>query len=345
MDGFAFKDLSFDARGADFRIRPHITKIVKMGLEGPQSGIHFPLKERYRKCNLTVEGREESYNRWDDTVSTSKVIDKPICKDAETDTSDLLDDKGDSEDVGDVAVPEPELPPMVPKESYYYDSIGRRYRADEFGNKIVRSTRPPTISSEDWKKAGSGRKGKEEKRKIIETFKAAGLALGDKDIPPAASATDADIEDMEFEICRYAEESFLQSIEDYCAPVDGFLQDACIAAQADDGVKVKHTRRARQRQKNKIPRMPRGTDAAQGHRPKLAPPWGIPACIAMPVSKKEVEAKTVDGQAARNARDAEWKKLWDNDVWDSSVVREWGAVAKEARVKGQEIHLGRLSSE
>ena len=62
LEDFAFKDLSYDARGADFAIRPHITKIVKMGLEGQQSGIHFPLKERYRECNLTVKGREDSYS-------------------------------------------------------------------------------------------------------------------------------------------------------------------------------------------------------------------------------------------------------------------------------------------
>ena len=85
-----------------------------------------------------------------------------------------------------------------------------------------------------------------------------------------------------------------------------------------------------------MPVVPLGNDS---HREKLVTnTFFHSACIARPVKKNELEASP----KAREARDKEWKRLWDKHVWDASAVKEWDTVAKEAREKGEEIHLGRL---
>ena len=42
------------------------------------------------------------------------------------------------------------------------------------------------------------------------------------------------------------------------------------------------------------------------------------------------------------AKDKEWGKLWDQKVWDRSVVKSWPQVAYEARSQHKDIHLGKL---
>ena len=66
--------------------------------------------------------------------------------------------------------------------------------------------------------------------------------------------------------------------------------------------------------------------------------FNIPACVARPVGKKELE-RTL---AALEARDKEWRRLRSKQVWDESVGREWDDVAKEARLRGEEVDMGRL---
>ena len=74
------------------------------------------------------------------------------------------------------------------------------------------------------------------------------------------------------------------------------------------------------------------------HRPKTSNRLPFPACVARPVGKKELmrEKKAIE------AMKAEWKRLWDKKVWDASTVAEWSDVAREARRRGEEIHMGRL---
>ena len=60
--------------------------------------------------------------------------------------------------------------------------------------------------------------------------------------------------------------------------------------------------------------------------------------VARPVGKKEIEAQP----KAQEAVQKEWQRLRDKRVWDESSVREWGDVAKEARDKGKEVHIGYL---
>ena len=66
--------------------------------------------------------------------------------------------------------------------------------------------------------------------------------------------------------------------------------------------------------------------------------FGIPACVARPVGKRELESSP----EALKAQKSEWNRLWKRGVWDDSVVRKWSDVAAQARAEKREIHLGRL---
>ena len=54
LSDFIGKSLHEDAEAKDFRIWPHITEQVKLG----SRGVCFPLKPRYDKANLTLDGVE-----------------------------------------------------------------------------------------------------------------------------------------------------------------------------------------------------------------------------------------------------------------------------------------------
>ena len=45
------------------------------------------------------------------------------------------------------------------------------------------------------------------------------------------------------------------------------------------------------------------------------------------LAKKEITRQP----KAKEAAVKEWKRLWEKDVWDATVVREWHDVAAEAR--------------
>ena len=66
--------------------------------------------------------------------------------------------------------------------------------------------------------------------------------------------------------------------------------------------------------------------------------YGVPACVARPVGKKEIASQP----KAREAAVKEWKRLWEKDDWDANVVREWHDVAAEARKDHVDVHMGRL---
>ena len=68
----------------------------------------------------------------------------------------------------------------------------------------------------------------------------------------------------------------------------------------------------------------------EAHRPKI-PDARLyhPACVARPVKKDELEAS----DEAKGARDKEWQRLWEKDVWDPESVMEWDDVARIARTK------------
>ena len=64
----------------------------------------------------------------------------------------------------------------------------------------------------------------------------------------------------------------------------------------------------------------------------------LQAHIARDVSKTEMRAH----KEALLAQEKEWKKVWDEKVWDESIVRSWNQKANEARRTGKYIHLGKL---
>ena len=86
-----------------------------------------------------------------------------------------------------------------------------------------------------------------------------------------------------------------------------------------------------------IPKMPT-TPYVPQHRPKLRPRLPVNACVARPVTRKEVRSNP----KAREVMKAEWDRLRKMGTWDELVVREWRDVAREARQSGQEVHFGYL---
>ena len=78
-------------------------------------------------------------------------------------------------------------------------------------------------------------------------------------------------------------------------------------------------------------------DEAHRHKNPIST-YGLPACVARPVGKKEIEQEP----AAQLAVQKEWDRLWKKHVWDASTVREWTDVAAKARDEKKEIHMGRL---
>ena len=64
----------------------------------------------------------------------------------------------------------------------------------------------------------------------------------------------------------------------------------------------------------------------------------FPIAVARPVGKKELEASP----EALKARGAEWDRLRKQHVWDIESVREWKDVAREARLRGEEVMFGHV---
>ena len=68
---FSGQSLAMDADGYDYRITPHITKQVRFGSEG----IVFPLKARYAKQNLCIDGIDPIA----DSSEEKRLADLPRC--------------------------------------------------------------------------------------------------------------------------------------------------------------------------------------------------------------------------------------------------------------------------
>ena len=75
------------------------------------------------------------------------------------------------------------------------------------------------------------------------------------------------------------------------------------------------------------------------HRTKLVESaLSVYACIARPVSKREIESN----DDCKKAMDKEWDRLTAKKVWDLNSVREWDDVAAEANEKNEIVHMGRV---
>ena len=91
-----------------------------------------------------------------------------------------------------------------------------------------------------------------------------------------------------------------------------------------------------------LPKMPCTKRRRQKHRPKTHQPR-YNACVARPVSKKEVN----DNPKAKAAQQAEWQRLrtvprpdGGTGVWEESLVEEWRDVKRKALKDGLNIHIG-----
>ena len=83
--------------------------------------------------------------------------------------------------------------------------------------------------------------------------------------------------------------------------------------------------------------------SSQPHRwrnPKRLRVPPLPLAVSRPVTKKEWESKP-DGDAAKSVK-KEWKKLWDQRVWDPDSVQCWYKIAADARKSGKKVHMGAL---
>jgi len=64
------------------------------------------------------------------------------------------------------------------------------------------------------------------------------------------------------------------------------------------------------------------------------------ACIARSIGKEEM----MTSEKGLKALEVEWKKLWDQTVWDPTVIKNYHQVMYEAKASGSYIHIGKLFS-
>ena len=88
----------------------------------------------------------------------------------------------------------------------------------------------------------------------------------------------------------------------------------------------------------KYPSMPRVTSERIQHREKAVKVVRFfDALVSRPVGRKEM----LTNPDALASMKKEWSGLIDQGVFDLGAVREYDAVAKEAKAKGEEIHMAR----
>ncbi len=185
LSDFAGGDFREDAAAKDWNfIRPHITKTVKMD----SYGVRFPLKPKHMRYNNTIEGIEEAQAReehegvlrnrmtaeerranvgYDEIVQAENILRQEL---EDYDSWPKVDDKDiPNPVVGEDFPGDPELirkapktmedhetgreDDEVPEEHFMYDSIGREFKADCMGYKIINKkvNRPYAIDPQEWK--------------------------------------------------------------------------------------------------------------------------------------------------------------------------------------------------
>jgi len=182
---FMDKSLHVDTAPENFDVRPHTTDICKMSI---RKGPCYPLRERYDKANMTLEGVEafwHDYSREDYGPNGPPRTDssgKPLDPKAHTYTQDayVQESNAAQEELvkSEEAIASDDAEPVVPstpddlivteedvahfffvheqgvdsegKKMTVTDRAGRTYPADTYGTRIVRSRRPPTIDSYHW---------------------------------------------------------------------------------------------------------------------------------------------------------------------------------------------------
>ena len=310
---FSGRNLRADVGAAEFpRFRPQIVKVVRTG----KLGTCFPLKKTYDRVNCTLEGIEETAPISDQSVEMSVREKSPDEIDAlsrlvnESD-NDLADDEREKvvfESIGDDPIADmtadreevsiyPDTYQILT--DHKYDAIGKRYGVDQFGNRMYKSSRPAWVDIDDWNIAN-----KEGKN----IFRAT------SGLPPLAASKLIDPDDE------------WNSIDDivnkYESEIDSLSRGHTLASAATQPRKRKY-------KSSRVPLMPcmPVSFGKEDHRPKSIvekPFFGIPACVARPVDKKEMLANP----KAIDAMIQEWARLRDKHVWDEEVVMTWNELRK-----------------
>ena len=146
-----------DAKNFPLSIRsPHVVGAMRLP-NGDE--IRFPLKAEYDRVNYTLEGLRDKIRRTDGTDFDEAPVGPDIG--IEGATRDSVEQLVGTEtaDTGEVAesVKDPygEIGVVLNDkgERCKYDALGRLYRIDEFGSRILaNSSRPPYFPTELWKK-------------------------------------------------------------------------------------------------------------------------------------------------------------------------------------------------
>jgi hypothetical protein len=352
LDDFINANLDVGASGTKFRISPHITERVDLGARG----VCFPLRPAYERANETLVGRKDSAKvrklasrdgtEFDEFGVARKCIfstaDSVAVRNAEEEPSDQAEPSatvGAGSDEGIVAA-EPSASEgagsassssdnRTPARNWYVDASGRRYPADHRGDKIMKSNRPAHLSSTDWFGMSAAAKSAvvEAERKRLEEERSV-----------AAPAISVDDDDDPWRRIRAAIRRIEDSIDDI-AGGNGEPGAPAISKKTNPN----KNKRSETLSYANPPMMP-CKEPDKSHRMKRPPShFGIPACVARPVSKSEIAKNpTLKSGSCRDALDKEWKRLREKKVWDEGSVKNWKEAIHHARNTKNSIHLGRM---
>ena len=353
--GRDFSELADPRKWGD--LHPHVTKVVKIG----HMGLTFPCKAKYDRVNYSLDGIEEAWDLFD-----------PQRMDVNVETRDeLRQDEVRGKAAEAVAQEEKEdlarvVDGPVPAESaghgaeaagswlygYAYDSIGRPYKLDLYGQRIRKgSRRPPYWKVADWARLS-------EKRKL----EVAALEAAEKEkeaaVPPASpipaapaeqAAWDDKYDTLWSDINKGVDE-FNESWDKQCdGEYEADVETDLPAAPAVKRSRLsQHQRRARRKiishgADPNIPAMPcEQVRPKASHRPRHIHPL-FPACVAEPVKRKDIAGiKEGDTFPAVEAMWKEANNLGKKKTWLLETVRPWRDVAYEARSRGETIHIGEV---
>ena len=321
LDDFVGQNFDVDAAGSDYRVFPHVTERVDLG----KRGVCFPLKPACDRANQSLDGRADAYEireqgpswaAYDEYGVEKKCIFSQAASKAIISAESNIEEGGDpggepeesESDPGgafadapgedsDAPVDEPGEPsagePTAPPEPrFFVDSIGRRYPADEHGQKIFKSRRPAHILQHEWKKLNPG-----ERNAICDAFHEA-----EQETAVDAAAAIVEAENLWTDMS----ETILKvhaSIGDIAAevPVDssgaftGAEGKTSTSANATPSAAAPKTSNRQAKLKKKVILGPHSVPSMPCKKPTGVPrekisraSYLIPACVARPVTKKEI---------------------------------------------------------
>ncbi|OLP93893.1 hypothetical protein AK812_SmicGene24167 [Symbiodinium microadriaticum] len=248
--------------------------------------------------------------------------------------------KGDEEDPGDILRRLKEAK-LVGDDVEHWHTGGVAYKIGSDGRRIVPSRRPKHLySPEEWDTLGAKARAKAYKKDKREKAKAAKkekkrTAVGKKIVnnmldkmifPKVVQCNKIDLElgGSCTEGWEWAEEMVQQQVQ------DDYLRDVIPAVPACSVFN-----------EDWIPAMPcTASLPQQQHRVKNPEQRScFNAMVTRPVTRKEM----ISNPKAMEACMKEWKGLWDQEVFDYfSQTREYDDVIKEAKKKGEKVHMARV---